>query len=84
MAKASHGVLVRRFEAIGNLGGMDVLCTDKTGTLTTLSIALSGAVETAGQILIYCALVRQLLLLVVTYALVTEFAEQRHHANEGQ
>ena len=44
-----HGVLVRRLQAIENLGGMDVLCTDKTGTLTVGSIALSGAVDTAGQ-----------------------------------
>jgi len=26
-----HGVLVRRLQAIENLGGMDILCTDKTG-----------------------------------------------------
>jgi len=44
-----HGVLVRRLQAIENLGGMDVLCTDKTGTLTVGSIALSAAVDTAGQ-----------------------------------
>lgn len=44
-----HGVLVRRLQAIENLGGMDVLCTDKTGTLTVGSIALSGAVDTDGQ-----------------------------------
>jgi Mg2+-importing ATPase len=31
---ARRGVLVRRLNAIENLGGMDVLCTDKTGTLT--------------------------------------------------
>lgn len=43
-----HGVLVRRLQAIENLGGMDVLCTDKTGTLTVGSIALSAAVDTAG------------------------------------
>ena len=31
---ARHGVLVRHLTAIENLGSMDVLCTDKTGTLT--------------------------------------------------
>jgi Mg2+-importing ATPase len=31
---ARRGVLVRRLNAIENLGSMDVLCTDKTGTLT--------------------------------------------------
>ena len=43
------GVLVRRLQAIENLGGMDVLCTDKTGTLTSGAIALSAAVDIAGQ-----------------------------------
>ncbi|KPL68385.1 magnesium transporter [Erythrobacter sp. SG61-1L] len=44
-----HGVLVRRLEAIENLGGMDVLCTDKTGTLTKGAIALSAAVDPQGD-----------------------------------
>lgn len=43
------GVLVRRLEAIENLGGMDILCTDKTGTLTSGAIALSAAVDTQGR-----------------------------------
>lgn len=44
-----HGVLVRRLQAIENLGGMNVLCTDKTGTLTVGAIALSAAVNTEGE-----------------------------------
>ncbi|MEI5681795.1 magnesium-translocating P-type ATPase [Mesorhizobium sp. CCNWLW179-1] len=31
---AANGVIVRRLDAIENLGSMDLLCTDKTGTLT--------------------------------------------------
>ena len=31
---ARRGVIVRRLDAIENFGSMDVLCTDKTGTLT--------------------------------------------------
>ncbi|ATE59854.1 magnesium-translocating P-type ATPase [Thauera sinica] len=45
---ARHGVIVRRLEAIENLGSMDVLCTDKTGTLTEGAITLAAAVDAAG------------------------------------
>jgi Mg2+-importing ATPase len=48
-AMAREGVIVRRLEAIENLGSMDVLCTDKTGTLTEGVIALDAAVDPAGQ-----------------------------------
>jgi Mg2+-importing ATPase len=40
---ARLGVLVRRLNAIENLGSMNVLCTDKTGTLTEGVIRLEGA-----------------------------------------
>jgi P-type Mg2+ transporter len=40
---AALGVIVRRLNAIENLGSMDVLCTDKTGTLTAGVVALDGA-----------------------------------------
>ncbi|MCB2065836.1 MAG: magnesium-translocating P-type ATPase [Erythrobacter sp.] len=46
---AEHGVIVRRLQAIENLGGIDVLCTDKTGTLTRGAIALSASVDAQGQ-----------------------------------
>ncbi|MBM4268868.1 MAG: magnesium-translocating P-type ATPase [Deltaproteobacteria bacterium] len=44
-----HGVLVRRLNAIENLGSMDVLCTDKTGTLTEGIVALEGAYDSTGS-----------------------------------
>ncbi|OLS02773.1 magnesium-translocating P-type ATPase [Tissierella creatinophila] len=47
MAKA--GVIVRRLNAIENFGSMDVLCTDKTGTLTEGTIRLDGAMDFEGQ-----------------------------------
>ena len=42
------GVLVRRLSAIENFGCMDVLCTDKTGTLTEGVVKLSDACEAGG------------------------------------
>ncbi len=39
---AARKVVVKRLAAIHDLGAMDVLCTDKTGTLTEASIALVG------------------------------------------
>jgi Mg2+-importing ATPase len=47
-AMARRGVLVRRLDAIENLGSMDVLCTDKTGTLTEGVVRLSGAYDADG------------------------------------
>jgi P-type Mg2+ transporter len=46
---AKRGVIVRRLNAIENLGSMDVLCTDKTGTLTVGVVKLNGAVDITGQ-----------------------------------
>ncbi len=45
---ARRGVLVRRLIAIENLGSMDVLCTDKTGTLTEGVVRLDGAWDEKG------------------------------------
>ena len=45
---AERGVLVRRLAAIENLGSMDMLCTDKTGTLTEGTLSLSRAVDPSG------------------------------------
>lgn len=46
---ARRGVLVPRLEAIENLGAMDILCTDKTGTLTTGLMAVHAALGPDGQ-----------------------------------
>ena len=48
-AMAKRGVLVRHLIAIENLGSMDVLCTDKTGTLTEGVVKLDGAWDMAGK-----------------------------------
>jgi Mg2+-importing ATPase len=48
-AMARRGVIVRQLEAIENLGSMDVLCTDKTGTLTEGVIALNATVDPDGR-----------------------------------
>ncbi|MGB8432839.1 MAG: magnesium-translocating P-type ATPase [Burkholderiales bacterium] len=47
-AMARRGVIVRRLEAIEDLGSMDVLCTDKTGTLTAGVMALDASVDGEG------------------------------------
>jgi Mg2+-importing ATPase len=63
-ALARRGVIVRRLEAIENLGSMDILCTDKTGTLTEGIVALDDAVGPDGQ---SSALVRKLAFLNASF-----------------
>ena len=46
---AASGVLVRRLDAIEDLGGIDVLCTDKTGTLTQGVVELDSACDASGK-----------------------------------
>ena len=48
-AMAERGVLVRRLNAIENLGSMNVLCTDKTGTITEGVVQLEGAYDGFGR-----------------------------------
>ena len=45
---ARKHVIVKRLAAIQNLGSMDVLCTDKTGTLTEAKIRLERHVDVQG------------------------------------
>jgi len=46
---ATRGVIVRRLNAIENLGSMDVLCTDKTGTLTEGVVRVKLACDASGH-----------------------------------
>lgn len=47
---AKQGVIVKQLSAIQNFGSMDVLCTDKTGTLTEDKIALIKYVDGKNEI----------------------------------
>ncbi len=49
MAMARRKVIVKRLNAIQNFGAMDVLCTDKTGTLTQDRVILEKHVDLLGQ-----------------------------------
>jgi P-type Mg2+ transporter len=49
IAMARQKVVVKRLNAIQNLGAMDVLCTDKTGTLTQDRIILEHHVDISGE-----------------------------------
>jgi Mg2+-importing ATPase len=46
---AVRQVIVKRLSAIHDLGAMDTLCVDKTGTLTEAKITLAAHVDPAGQ-----------------------------------
>lgn len=46
---ANEKVLIRRLDAIEDLGTLEILCTDKTGTLTTGELVVSGAINAAGN-----------------------------------
>ncbi len=49
MRLSKQHVIVKRLSAIHNLGSMDVLCTDKTGTLTQAKISLEKHLDNNGQ-----------------------------------
>ena len=44
-----HGVIVKKLSAVENFGSMDVLCTDKTGTLTEDKITLVKYIDLEGK-----------------------------------
>jgi P-type Mg2+ transporter len=46
---AKLGVIVRRLESLENFGSMNVLCTDKTGTLTLGVVKLDNALDATGE-----------------------------------
>lgn len=49
IAMSGRKVIVKRLNAIQNFGGMDVLCTDKTGTLTEDRVVLQRHCDVAGN-----------------------------------
>ena len=49
MAMARKKVIVKRLNAIQNFGAMDVLCTDKTGTITQGKIVLEKHLDVRGE-----------------------------------
>ena len=46
---AKHKVVVKRLNSIQNFGAMDILCTDKTGTLTQDKVILEKYVDVTGD-----------------------------------
>lgn len=49
MKMAKHKTIVKRLDAIQNLGAMDLLCTDKTGTLTLDQIVVERHLNVYGE-----------------------------------
>ena len=49
IAMSGKGVIVKHLASIQNLGSMDILCTDKTGTLTENRITLIRHVDAQGR-----------------------------------
>ncbi len=49
LAMSRHQVIVKRLDAIQNFGAIDVLCTDKTGTLTQDKIILEKYLDIKGE-----------------------------------
>ena len=58
VAMAKHKVIVKHLSAIQNLGSIDVLCSDKTGTLTRGVMTFDSSCDALGQRLRRAALLR--------------------------
>ncbi|TMI30813.1 magnesium-translocating P-type ATPase [Candidatus Bathyarchaeota archaeon] len=50
IAMSKKGVIVKRLASIQNFGSMDILCTDKTGTLTENKITLFSYTDHNGEV----------------------------------
>ncbi|MDH6281291.1 magnesium-translocating P-type ATPase [Prescottella agglutinans] len=50
MSMSRHKVIIKQLNSIQNFGAMDVLCTDKTGTLTEDRIVLEEHLDTEGHL----------------------------------
>lgn len=46
---AAHGVIIKKLSAVENFGSMDILCTDKTGTLTEDKITVVKYLDLKGE-----------------------------------
>lgn len=49
LALSKHGVIVKRLSSVEDLGNVDILCTDKTGTLTENSIRVDSYINKDGK-----------------------------------
>ena len=49
LAMSRHKAIVKQLNAIQNLGAMDILCTDKTGTLTQDHVAMISHIDLYGR-----------------------------------
>ena len=88
LVMAKKKVVVKRLNAIQSFGAMDVLCTDKTGTLTQDRVVLEQHVDVIGQEshevmrLAYLNSLHQTGLRNLLDRAVLEHAEMKHHEIE--